>query len=228
MHSHAQQHPQAASPESGPATRGLVMNWGWRYDLVVWLSNLLLRGKLRGLRETALDLARLRQGDAVLDVGCGTGTLALAAKERVGPTGRVVGIDPGPRQIGRARSKAARQGLDIDFQVGVIERLELPDQSFDAALSTMMMHHLPDDLKRRGLAEIARTLKPGGRLVVADFKRPEPRAGRPVRFGAGESGIQDLPGFLEQAGFAEVEAGDVRLPRLPGIAGAGYVLGRKG
>jgi len=136
----------------------------------------------------------------VLDVGCGTGTLALAAKERVGPTGRVVGIDPGPRQIGRARSKAARQGLDIDFRVGVIERLELPDQSFDAALSTMMMHHLPDDLKRRGLAEIVRTLKSGGRLVVADFKRPEPRAGRPVRFGAGESGIQDLPGFLAQAG----------------------------
>ena len=126
MHSHAQHHPQAASPESGPATGGLVMNWGWRYDLVVWLSNLLLRGKLRVLRETALDLARLRQGDAVLDVGCGTGTLALAAKERVGPTGRVVGIDPGPRQIGRARSKAARQGLDIDFRVGVIERLELP------------------------------------------------------------------------------------------------------
>ncbi len=66
------------------------------------------------------------------------------------------------------------------FRVGVIERLELSDQSFDAALSTMMMHHLPDDLKRRGLAEMARTLKPGGRLVVVDFKRPEPRAGRPA------------------------------------------------
>ena len=228
MYSHAHHHPQAASHESAPATRGLVMNWGWRYDLVSWISNLLLRGKLRGLRETALDLARLSEGEAVLDVGCGTGTLALAAKARVGASGRVVGIDPGPRQIDRARSKAARRGVDLDLRVGVIERILTPDGSFDAALSTFMMHHLPDDLKRRGLAEIARTLKPGGRLVVADFKRPEPGAGRPVRFGAGESGIQDLPGFLAQAGFAEVEAGDVRLPRLPGIAGAGYVLGRKG
>jgi ubiquinone/menaquinone biosynthesis C-methylase UbiE len=112
MHSYANRYFNTASPESVPTTRGLVMNWGWRYDLVVWLSDLLLRGKLRTLRETTLDLARLRKAEAVLDVGCGTGTLALAAKERVGETGRVVGIDPGPRQINRARSKAARRGLE--------------------------------------------------------------------------------------------------------------------
>jgi ubiquinone/menaquinone biosynthesis C-methylase UbiE len=203
------------------------MNWGWRYDLVVWLSDLLLRGRLRQLREAALDLARLRDGESVLDVGCGTGTLALAAKERVGETGRVVGIDPGPRQISRAHAKAARRGLGIDFRVGVIERLGLPDQSFDAALSTFMMHHLPDDLKRRGLAEITRVLKPGGRLVIVDFKRPERRAGRPTRLGAGESGIQDLPGFMEQAGLRDIEPGEVRLPRMPGLAGAGFAVGRK-
>lgn len=229
MRSYAHHHPQAASSESAPSTRGLVMNWGWRYDLTVWLSDtFLLRGKLRQLRETALDLARLQEGEAVLDVGCGTGTLALAAKERVGDTGRVVGVDPGPRQIARARSKAARRRLAIDLRLGVIERLALPDQSFDAALSTFMMHHLPDDLKRRGLSEIARTLKPGGRLVVVDFKRPERRAGGPARLGAGESGIQDLPGLMEQAGFVDFETGEVRMPRFAGLAGAGFALGRKG
>lgn len=227
MHTHVHRQPETASPEAAPATRGLVMNWGWRYDLVVWLSDLLLRGKLRELRRTALDLARLREGAAVLDVGCGTGTLALAAKERVGTAGRVVGIDPGPRQIERARSKAARRGVEVDFRVGVIERLALPDQTFDAALSTLMMHHLPDDLKQRGLAEIARTLKPGGRVVVVDFKRPERRDGRRARFGAGESGIQDLPGFMRQAGFSGIETGEVKLPRLPGLAGAGYAVGTK-
>ena len=91
----------------------------------------------------------------------------------------------------------------------------------------MMMHHLPDDLKRRGLAEIARTLKPGGRVVIADFKRPEPRGGRPAHHGAGESGIQDLPALMEEAGFTGIETGEIRLPRLPGLAGAGYAVGRQ-
>jgi ubiquinone/menaquinone biosynthesis C-methylase UbiE len=204
------------------------MNWGWRYDLVVWLSDtFILRGKLRALREKALDLARLQPGEIVLDVGCGTGTLALAAKKRVGETGRVMGIDPGPRQIARARSKAARERLEANFEVGVIERLPVPDQSIDAVLSTFMMHHLPDDLKRRGLSEIARVLKSSGRVVVVDFKRPEKQAGRSTRLGAGETGIQDQPEMMQDAGFPHVETGDVRLPRFPGLTGAEFVVGRK-
>ena len=59
--------------------------------------------------------------------------------------------------------------MPIEFQIGVIERLPFPDQTFDVVLSTLMMHHLPDPLKRQGLSEIARVLKPGGRLVIADF-----------------------------------------------------------
>jgi hypothetical protein len=64
--------------------------------------------------------------------------------------------------------------------------------------------------------------------VVLDFKWPERRDGRPVRFGAGEAGIQDVPAFMGQAGFTDVGTGEVRLPRLPGLKGAGYALGRKG
>ena len=79
--------------------------------------------------------------------------------------------------IARANRKAVRRDLAIKFQIGVIEQLSFPDQSFDVVLSTFMMHHLPDDLKRRGLAEIARVLKPGGRLLVLDMKGP-PAHGR--------------------------------------------------
>src|SRR5262249_56703632 len=102
-------------------------------------------------------------------------------QRRVGATGRVVGVDPGPRQIARARAKAARGSVPVDFQLGVIEQLAFPDATFDVALSTLMLHHLPEDLKRRGIAEIARVLKPGGRLIIADFRPPDGRPGHPAR-----------------------------------------------
>src|SRR5262249_61478808 len=129
----------------------------------------------------------------------GTGTLALLAKERVGAAGRVAGIDPAPRQLERARAKAARRGLPVEFEPGAIERLPFPDRAFDAVLSTMMMHHLPDELKRKGIAEIARVLRPGGRLAIVDFKA---RPGKPL--GEGALGAQELPALLEVAGFRDV------------------------
>jgi ubiquinone/menaquinone biosynthesis C-methylase UbiE len=205
------------------------MNWGWRYDLMVWFfDTIVLRGKLQALRHRTADLAQLQSGETVLDVGCGTGTLALIAKERVGTTGRVFGIDPGPQQIARARSKAARRDLPIDFQVGVIEHLAFPDQSFDAVLSTLMMHHLPDDLKRQGLSEIARVLKPGGRLVIVDFKRPEKHEhhGRHAHMGAGEMGLQDLPALIKETGFSQIETGEIQFSPILGASGAGFVSAR--
>ena len=210
-------------------TSGLVLDWGWRYDLTVWLFDLLSGGQLRAVRRRALDLAALQAGESVLDVGCGTGTLALEAHSRVGLTGRVVGVDPAPRQIARARSKAARRGVPVDFQLGVIERLPFPDHSFDAVLSTWMMHHLPDDLKRQGLAEIARVLEPGGRLLVVDANHFRPHGqsaphGHGARLGAGALGIQELPALLRDAGFGSIQTGTMRLPRLPGFPHAGFAL----
>ncbi|HLO18132.1 MAG TPA: class I SAM-dependent methyltransferase, partial [Anaerolineales bacterium] len=171
----------------------------------------------------------IQPGEMVLDVGCGTGTLALEVARRVGARGRVIGIDPGENQIARARSKAKRRNFPAEFQAGVIEHLDFPDQTFDVVLSTIMMHHLSDTLKRQGLAEIARVLKPGGRLVIADFKRPEERSAQPVRFGAGGSRIQDLALLVNNAGFSDVDTEEMQLSRFPAhTAGfAGFVNGTK-
>lgn len=224
MHTFAHHHHGEKGASEADSTRGWVMNMGWRYDLVAWfLDTFLLRGKLRKLRLRTADLAQLQPGETVLDVGCGTGSLAMEAYKRVGATGRVCGIDPGPRQVARARSKAGRASLPIDFQIGVIEQLAFPDRSFDVVLSTLMMHHLPDDLKRLGLAEMARVLKPGGRLVIVDFKRAEVQQGEPAQLGAGSLGLQDLPQLLQEAGFSQVESGDIPFPRLMGPGGAGFV-----
>lgn len=213
---------------SDPAgrTSGRVMNLGWRYDAMHSALNLLFGGKLRGMLDRALEVADLQPGERVLDVGCGTGTLALRAAEAVGRHGYVAGVDPGPRQVARARAKAARRGLAADFSVGVVERLPYPRASFDLVLGTLMMHHLPDDLKRTGMAEIARVLVPGGRLVIVDFARPEPNGGRARPLGAGALGIQDYPALLSDLGYARIAVGDLPAPRLMGVRGAGYVVAR--
>ncbi|MBO0783113.1 MAG: methyltransferase domain-containing protein [Ktedonobacteraceae bacterium] len=202
--------------ESGEAsalqTRGVVITNAWRYDLRLWLGNLLSGGKLQTLRNMTADLAELRSGETVLDVGCGTGALALVACERIGAAGRMVGIDPSPQMIASARRKAKRAKRAIDFQLGVIEHLPFSDQSCDAVMATMMMHQLPDDLQRQGLSEIARILKPGGRVVVVDTKRPDGQhqgqSAQPVRTLPWESSLQDQPQLLKEVGFSQIEAGD--------------------
>ncbi len=228
MHSFARHRHSSAGKASAKETKGLILNGGWRYDLMGWFCDtFVFRGQVRELRQRTATLARMQPGDAVLDVGCGTGTLAMEVARRVGRACRVAGVDPGTQQIARARRSAARRNLPIDFQIGVIEQLPFPDQTFDVVLSTLMMHHLPTPLKRQGLAEIARVLKPGGRLVIADFKRKKDRAGQAARFHAGGSSMQDLAALVKDAGFSQVETEEMRLPRFSAFPGAGFVRAHK-
>jgi ubiquinone/menaquinone biosynthesis C-methylase UbiE len=228
MHSFARHRHSEASKASATDTKGLILKGGWRYDLMEWfIDTFLFRGQLRELRLRTATLAQLQPGDAVLDVGCGTGTLAMEVARRVGRVGRVAGVDPGTEQIARARAKAARRHVPIEFQIGVIEQLPFPDQTFDVVLSTLMMHHLPASLKRQGLAEIARVLKPGGRLVIADFKRKQERQGQAARFHAGGSSMQDLAALVKEAGFDHLETEEMRLPRFSAFPGAGIVRAHK-
>lgn len=224
MHSFARH--QHSKSDSAPAneTKGLVVEGGWRYDLHGWLSDVFLfRGRLRTLRRRVIALARVQSGDQVLDVGCGTGTLALETQRRVGGGGRIAGIDPSAEQIGRARAKAARRHARVEFQIGVIERLPFPDQAFDVVLSTLMMHHLPDPLKRQGLAEIARVLTHGGRLVIADFAPKKERQGRAARFHAGGSGLHHLAALVKEAGFEDPNVEEMRPPRFSAFPAVGFV-----
>ena len=117
--------------------------------------------------------------------------------------------------------------MPIEFQIGVIEQLAFPDQTFDVVFSTLMMHHLPAPLKRQGLAEIARVLKPGGRLVIADFTHKKERQGQAARFHAGGSRTHDLTVLVSEAGFSQVETEEMQPSRFSAFPGAGFVLAHK-
>ena len=123
-------------------------------------------------RLALLEQAALKPGFSVLDVGCGTGTLAVLIKQRH-PNVDVVGLDPDPRALRRAKRKAERAGSSVRFDQGFADALGYPDRRFDRVFSSMMFHHLEAHEQQSMLLEIRRVLKPGGRLELLDFDGPE-------------------------------------------------------
>jgi demethylmenaquinone methyltransferase/2-methoxy-6-polyprenyl-1,4-benzoquinol methylase/phosphoethanolamine N-methyltransferase len=204
-------------------TEGNTIRWALFYDLLV--KGILL-GKEENLRASIVDLAQLQPGEKVLDVGCGTGSLAITAKVKAGASVEISGRDAAPEMIARARQKAAKAGVAIDFQAGVVEALDFPDDTFDVVLSSFMVHHLPGDLKAKAFAEIYRVLKPGGRLLVIDFEPPQNRflvRILPLLLTQEMLKIDNsqIPPLLEGVGFMSVKTGNA------GHRLASFVWGKK-
>src|SRR3982750_900368 len=160
-------------------------------------------------------MASLRPGEVVVDLGCGGGLDVFLAAQKVGPTGRAIGIDMTPAMIERAKQNAARgtNGLpitNVEFHLAAIDRMPLADASVDVVISNCVINLAPD--KTAVFREIARVLKPGGRLAVSDIalKRelpPELGGDLMAYVGciAGAILIEDYRKGLIDAGFAAVE-----------------------
>jgi ubiquinone/menaquinone biosynthesis C-methylase UbiE len=122
---------------------------------------------------------------------------------------RVIGIDAAREMIELARRKAAKAGSKIDFQVGLIEDIPFPDGTFDLVTSSLVLHHLPAYLKRAGIAEVRRVLKPGGRFAVMDFAReshsPLGHLFSVLGHSRGPEMAEPLVDMLTAAGFARTE-----------------------
>jgi SAM-dependent methyltransferase len=177
------------------------------YDHVVALTT-----RERTFKQALLDQAVIEPGDEVLDVGCGTGTLAIAA-QRLQPGVRVAALDADSAILAIAARKARRAGADITFDLGRSSALPYADERFDRVLSSLFFHHLPWRDKLLTAREMHRVLRPAGELHVADWGRAGGLSSRTAFLA-----IQLLDGFDSTS---DNVAG--RLPLLFGSAGFSHV-----
>lgn len=153
-----------------PQTRGRHLNHvAWLYDPLVEKMSF---GRERRFRQITLKIMGVRTNDRVLDIGCGTGSLTMLIAENLSSAGEVIGIDAAPNMIIIAREKASRKRSCAQFAVGIAEKLDFPDSSFDVVVNSMFTHHIDRELKKMAFAEMYRVLKPGGRLCTADIDKP--------------------------------------------------------
>ena len=151
----------------------------------------------------------------VLDLACGTGTLAIRAK-RQHPGCEITGIDADDRILKIARGKAKKEGQAINFQQGFSTKLPFRDRHFDCVLSSLFFHHLLPDAKQLTFREVHRVLKPGGQLHIADWGKPGSFLMRGlfyfIQLLDGFDNTRDivqgrLPELMRQAGFRNVTTG---------------------
>ncbi len=172
------------------------------YDLIVALMTF---GREKKLRQMEIRLAQLMLGDKVLEIGCGTGTLSLAAKAQVGSSGEAVGIDIAPEMVAAASRKATRKGVDVSFQVGSIANIPFPDNRFDVVMCSFMIFHMPEDVRMKGFREIYRVLKSGGHLFIFDGASSDKRYD-----------VRELAPVLREDSFTEIEMEKIKFMFIGG------------
>lgn len=170
----------------------------------------------RAVKARLIAIAGIRSGQRVLDLGCGTGTLAIRVKGEC-PDADMTGFDADPRMLQRAAVKAKRNGLPITFVQGFAETLPYPAGAFDRVVSSLFLHHLSPAAKVAALREAHRVLAPGGELHLADWGRPTGPLMRflflGIRLLDGLTNTADhtsgrLPEMIRVAGFCDVRAGE--------------------
>jgi SAM-dependent methyltransferase len=185
-------------------SRGL--NFPRLYDFLI---SILTRGRDEAYRADVLDAAGIAAGQHVLDIGCGTGTQAIATWHRVQPGGTVTGIDISRNMLAAAQRKAARAQAEIDFRESDAAHLPFESDRFDVVTITTVLHMIPDERQRLCLREAARVLRHGGRLLVIDYAGAvTERHHWSAKHGRhGSFNLTTLRPVLAQERFEEIEAG---------------------
>jgi len=175
------------------------------------VSEIAFLGRRRRVYARITALSGAKPGDRVLDVGCSGGYLARLLAAAVTPNGRVTGVDPSIPAI----SYATKRGpANCSFAVGVAQDLDLPDRCFDVVTCTLAVHHIPAEVRPAAFGELFRVTRPGGRLLVADF-RPQAKhpALHPARRMMRHNNADLRDDLATAAGFEIEAAGDLPMLR---------------
>lgn len=195
-------------PSSRPSGHGITLGMPRLYD---WSAPLLFVGTRQRSYRQLLMASGAQFGDRVLDVGCGPGYFARMLAQAVGPNGSVVGIDAAPEMIEYA-SRKAHSLPNCRFQSGAAESLAFADACYDVVVSSLMLHHLPDELRLQAVREMWRVLNPGGTLLLADFSIPQQGAWRLIASVTGHNAmrrrVSPLEPLVAQADFTGLRSGD--------------------
>lgn len=187
-------------------------------------------GREDALRRMTVNLAQVKEGDSVLEIGCATGSLTLAAKRQAGPAGSVFGIDIIPGMIDVSRKKAAEAKLDVTFQLGNISDIPFPDESFDVVICSFMIFHMSEEVRNKGIKEIFRVLKPQGKFMVLDLALPPSGVSRNIlKLLLGfmlKHDLKELQPVMESSGFSQIELSRVKY-RVLGLKILSFVRGIK-
>jgi ubiquinone/menaquinone biosynthesis C-methylase UbiE len=202
MNEYAAARPTAESPQ---AQRHYLPGMGLDWLLPLYDPFTRLIG-IAAAHEKLADQAELESAQRVLEIGCGTGNLALLVKT-TRPQLEVVCLDPDRKALARAEFKARRAGLALQLDRGFADELPYPDASFDRVLSAFMFHHLEARLRLATLKEVLRVLRPGGSLHILDFGgNPDDLPGLIARFSRHAHVLRDnwddrIPTLMREAGL---------------------------
>lgn len=191
------------------------LNFDWLTPAYDFLCSITGLGK--SFKKKILDIGKIEGSQIVVDVGCGTGIFLQIAGEKF-PNTEIIGIDPDRRSLQIAK-KRTKKFSNIQYIEAFGEKIPLESETVDICFSTLALHHMPDDMKKKTLEEIFRILKKGGKVIITDFGKLKKKIYKYILFFEHIEYLKGnldglIPQYMEKAGFKNIKLAGKKFPNI--------------